>query len=301
MQRVSIIGCGYTGVRLAARWHAAGAVVRGFATRAESLRDIAAAGAAPVPLDLDQGPDSSAAAPIELDRHLVYYCVPPAHGGRSDPRLERFLGRIGGAPQRIVYLSTTGVYGDHAGGRVDEDTVPTPQTDRALRRVAAETALCAWADRLSVSWCILRVSGIYGPGRLPIERLRRGEPAILPEEATPTNRIHVDDLVTACVAAAVSARADRRVYNVSDGSEDSLTAYLQRVARLANLPAPPLVTREHARRTFSASSWSFLGESRRVDNRRMLGELGIALAYRDLDEGIRASLACNAGVTPVRG
>jgi nucleoside-diphosphate-sugar epimerase len=290
MQRVSIIGCGYTGIRLATRWRDAGATVQGFATRPDSLRAIASAGARPVPLHLDQGGEPGAAVPIELDGHLVYYSVPPAHGAPSDSRLERFLEMIRGTPQRLVYLSTTGVYGDHAGGRVDENTVPTPQSARAVRRVAAEAAIRSWADAHSVSWCILRVAGIYGPGRLPIERLRRGEPAILPQEATPTNRIHVDDLATACVAAGVAARADRRIYNVTDGSEDSLTAYLQRVARLANLPAPPLVTREHARRTYTESSWSFLAESRRVDNRRMLGELGFELAYRDLDDGIRASL-----------
>jgi nucleoside-diphosphate-sugar epimerase len=291
MQRVSIIGCGYTGIRLAARWRDAGAKVQGFATRRESLRDIAATGADAVPLNLDQVEDSATAAPLQFGGHLLYYSVPPPHAGESDPRLELFLTMIAGTPQRLVYLSTTGVYGDHAGGRVDEDTAPTPQSARAARRVAAETALRAWADRRSVSWCILRVAGIYGPGRLPLERLRRGDPAILPQEATPTNRIHVDDLVSVCVAAGVAGRADRRIYNVTDGSDDSLTAYLQRVARLANLPAPPLMTREHARRTLSESSWSFLGESRRVDNRRMLGELGIELAYCDLDSGIRASLA----------
>jgi nucleoside-diphosphate-sugar epimerase len=136
----------------------------------------------------------------------------------------------------------------------------------------------------------LRVPGIYGPGRLPLERLRRGEPAIVPEEATPGNRIHVSDLVTACVAAGVAAAADGRIYNVTDGSEDSLTEYLLRVARIAKLPAPPLVSRADAQRALSETSWSFLAESRRVDNRRMLDELGVPLLFHDLDTGISASL-----------
>jgi nucleoside-diphosphate-sugar epimerase len=150
--------------------------------------------------------------------------------------------------------------------------------------------LRGWAEQRAVSWCILRVPGIYGPGRLPLERLRQREPAILPEQATPSNRIQVEDLVSACVAAGDSARADRRIFNVTDGSDDSLTAYLQRVARIANLPPPPLISRSEAERRFSASSWSFLAESRRVGNRRLTEELGVTLRYTDLDAGIRASL-----------
>jgi nucleoside-diphosphate-sugar epimerase len=100
----------------------------------------------------------------------------------------------------------------------------------------------------------------------------------------------VEDLVTACVAAGAAATADGRIYNVTDGTDDSLTAYLGRVARLGNLPPPPLVSLSDARKTFGAHAWSYLRESRRVDNRRMLAELGISLAFGDLDAGIRASL-----------
>ena len=149
---------------------------------------------------------------------------------------------------------------------------------------------CAGGQTLGLSWCILRVPGIYGPGRLPLERLRRGEPAIHPREAMPGNRIHVEDLATACLAAARAVRADRRIFNVTDGTDDSPTSYLLRVARIGNLPQPPLISRAEARARCSDSSWSFLGESRRIDNRRMREELGVTLAYHDLDAGIRASL-----------
>ena len=288
MHPVSIVGCGYTGLRLAGRWLGLKQSVRGFGTREASLRKIAAAGAEACLLDLDAGP----AGPINFAGQLVYYSVPPAPAGDHDARLERLLRTVSGTgtPSRIVYLSTTGVYGDRGGDAVDENTPPAPQSARAVRRLAAETALRAWADAHAVSWCILRVPGIYGPGRLPLERLRRREPAIDPREAAPGNRIQVEDLVTACVAAGVSARADGRLYNVTDGSADSATAFLQRVARIGNLPPPPLVSRAEAEKTFTATSWSFLRESRRVDNRRMLNELGIELAYRDLDAGILASL-----------
>jgi nucleoside-diphosphate-sugar epimerase len=287
MQSIFIVGCGYTGLALSRRWRAAGAAVRGTARRAQSLREIAASGAQALALDLDALRPEAA---FELRGALVYYAAPPPAEGSADPRLERFLDRTGGAMRRLIYLSTTGVYGDHGGARVDEDTPPAPLTARAVRRLAAETSLRDWAERRGVSWCILRVAGIYGPGRLPIERLRRGEPAILPDEATPANRIHVEDLVTACMAAGVSARADRRIINVSDGTDESLTGYLQRVARIANLPSPPLVSRERARAALTPAAWSFLAESRRVDNRRMRELLGVALEFHDLDRGIRACL-----------
>lgn len=286
MPPVSIVGCGYVGCRLAGRWRGAGAQVTGHAVSEASLARIAAAGASASRLDLDAPPP-----PLDLGGRLVYYAVPPPREGRADTRLERWLGALTADPVRIVYLSTTGVYGDRGGERVDERTPAAPRTERAVRRLAAERALCAWAEARGVSWCVLRVPGIYGPQRLPLDRLARGDPAIRPEEAPPGNRIHVEDLVTACMAAGASLRADRRIFNVADGSEDSATAFLQRVARLAGLPPPPLVSRAEAERTFSAASWSFLGESRRIDNRRMLEELGVALRHHDLDDGIRASLA----------
>jgi nucleoside-diphosphate-sugar epimerase len=285
MRPVAIVGCGYLGLRLARRFRYLQHPVRGFATRPQSLKDIAATGAEALHLDLD-----SASAPLDFAGNLLYYLVPPARDGARDRRLERFLDQIKGPVGRFIYMSTTGVYGDRAGALVDEDTPPAPQSERAVRRLAAENALREWAEPRGVSFSILRVPGIYGPGRLPLERLRRGEPAIVLQEATPGNRIHVEDLATACIAAALAARADRRIYNITDGSDESLTAYLMRVARIGNLPEPPLISRAEARARFSASSWSFLGESRRIDNRRMREELGVALAYADLDAGIRASL-----------
>ena len=282
--QVSIIGCGYTGRRLAARWKEAGALVRGFGAHAENLQSIEAAGAQARLLDLD-----SPMAPLDFTGQLIYYAVPPARR-TGDPRLERFLAGLEGIPSRVVYLSTTGVYGDQAGAMVDEETPPAPRTERAERRVAAEIALRSWAEPRGVSWCVLRVAGIYGPGRLPLDRLRRAVPAIVAHEATPSNRIHVTDLVTVCVAAGCADAADRRIYNVSDGSEYTQTDYLQHVAMIARLPPPPLISRTEAEKTATASSWSFLAESRRADNTRMLRELKVQLEYGDLDRGIRASL-----------
>jgi nucleoside-diphosphate-sugar epimerase len=187
-----------------------------------------------------------------------------------------------------VYLSTTGVYGDARGERVDESSATVPGNDRAKRRLDAESASRAWCAARGVRWSCLRVPGIYGPHRLPLERLRRGEPALRPEDAGPGNRIHVDDLVDACVAAL--DRPVDGVINVGDGDHASTTAYLQRVAALAGLPAPRLVTREEAAAQIGPGMLEFLFESRRVDTRRMRDELGVVPRH-DLDAGVAASLA----------
>jgi len=133
------------------------------------------------------------------------------------------------------------------------------------------------------------VPGIYGPGRLPLDRLRRGDPAIRPEDAGPGNRIHVDDLVTACVAAL--ERPVRGIFNVTDGDHASATEFAQRTAALAGLAPPPLIALAEAQGRISPGMLSFLVESRRVDNRRMREELGVEPRYARLDAGIVASLA----------
>jgi nucleoside-diphosphate-sugar epimerase len=186
-------------------------------------------------------------------------------------------------------MSTTGVYGDAGGAIVTEATPVAPASDRSRRRVDAEARAVEWCSGRGTRCVILRVPGIYGPWRLPIERLRRGEPALRPEDAGPGNRIHVDDLVSAC-----SAALERRVagvFNVGDGNHASTTTYLQRVAAPAGLAPPRLVSMEEARSAVGPGLLAYLVESRRIDNRRMLEDLGVRLAYADLDAGIAASLA----------
>jgi nucleoside-diphosphate-sugar epimerase len=190
----------------------------------------------------------------------------------------------------LVYVSTTGVYGDTGGATVDERSPLVPGNDRARRRVAAEAAATAWCAARGVRCVVLRVPGIYGPHRLPLERLERGEPAIRPEEAGPGNRIHVDDLV-ASIVAAIDQPAAQGAYNVTDGDHSSTTDYLQATALAAGLPAPALVSKAEAAARISPGMLAFLLESRRVDNRRLREDLGVRLTYPDMRGGIRASLA----------
>lgn len=221
---------------------------------------------------------------------MLYYFAPPPGEGETDTRMENLLAALDVAalPARVIYLGTTGVYGDCAGAWITEEQPPAPHTSRGRRRLAAETALRAWGGAVGVPVVILRVPGIYGPGRLPVERLHRGSPVVREEESPFTNRIHADDLARVCAAAAERGAAG--VYNVSDGHPTTMTDYFNRVADLLGLPRPPVVSMEEARRTFSPAMLSYLEESRRLDNRKMREELGVELLYPDLDHGLPACL-----------
>jgi nucleoside-diphosphate-sugar epimerase len=249
---------------------------------------VSAAGISVVRADLDATPSPGSLESAANGAAIAYLAPPPDHG-TDDPRLRRFLAALGNArPSVLLYMSTTGVYGDTRGGTVTEDSPLLPSNDRSRRRVAAEAAAQGWCSGRGVRCVVLRVPGIYGPGRLPLDRLRRGEPALRPEDSGPGNRIHVDDLVTACVAAL--ERPVSSAFNVTDGNPVTSTEFLQRTAAIAGLAPPPLVALADAEGRISAGMLAFLRESRRVDNRRMREELGVELRYAQLDDGITASL-----------
>jgi nucleoside-diphosphate-sugar epimerase len=285
---VLIAGCGYVGQRLAVRLnqpYRVTALVRSAqaATRLEQV------GLKTSVLDLDRV-RASDAIPERLEQEAIVYLAPPPASGESDLRLDRFLQLATVPPRTFVYMSTTGVYGDTGGDWVDESSPLRPRTDRARRRVSAEEMTRVWCNERRVRRVVLRVPGIYGPGRLPIERLQRSEPVIRTQEAGISNRIHVDDLVEACLLA-ISNQEARGVYNVTDGNSISSTEFTQLVARIAGLPSPPQVSLEEAQLTFSPERLSFVNESRRVSNDRMLKHLGLKLRYGDVEAGIRDSLA----------
>jgi nucleoside-diphosphate-sugar epimerase len=285
--RYLVAGCGYVGRRLGRALLSRGPVV-GMTRGEDSAAELDAQGVDAVAWDLDlaaaPGPRGSATPTV------IFYLVPPPGEGTSDPRLRRFLARFPAHPARIVYLSTTGVYGDAGGALLDEDAPLKPGSDRARRRVDAENVLRDWCGRHGVGWTVLRVPGIYGPGRLPIERLKRREPMIRHSEAGYSSRIHVDDLVVACLLAGSAPRAADRVYNVSDGNATSMTEYFERVAALTGMTPPALVSRAEAQRVVSPAFWSYLAESRRINSTRIRDELGFIPRFSDLRLGILSSL-----------
>ena len=202
--------------------------------------------------------------------------------------MRRFLAALPeGAKPRIVYISTTGVYGDCRGAWVDEHHPANPQVDRARRRRDAELQLLRWRDANRGEVIILRVAGIYGPGKLPLARLEKQVPMVSEAEAPWTNRIHIEDLVVVCEAA-MSRGRDGECYNVSDGRPGNMRDYFDRVADAFGLPRAPMISLAEGRDRLSAGLLSYLGESRRLDNRKMVGDLGISLRYPNLASGLAA-------------
>ncbi len=278
-----LAGCGRVGGRLLAAEQAAARALSILSR--DPLRrsaELAAGVTAWFEADLDRGAPSD--PPPSFSG--VWYLVPPPGEGRSDPRLRRFLEWLEPAPpRRLVLVSTTGVYGDCGGAWVDEGRRPDPATDRARRRLDAEGALRQWCDARGVQWVILRVAGIYGPGMLPEGRLRRSEPVLQAAEAPWSNRIHVEDLVQALQAAMHRPEA-AGLYNATDGNPTTMTDYFNRVADHLGLPRPPEISRAEARRRLSCGMLSYLSESKRLSNRRLVEQLGVRLRYPTLEKGL---------------
>jgi nucleoside-diphosphate-sugar epimerase len=281
---VLIVGCGYIGRRVAGLLQGRGAAVTGCVRSLDSAEQLRLSGMTGLRIDLD-----SADAPPRWAAGFreIFYFAPPPPAGEDDPRMRSFLQALDAArpPRRIVYISTSAVYGDCGGAWITETREPKPATARGQRRLDAERQLMAWCRSHGSQWVILRVPGIYGPGKLPLVRLRKGLPVLREQDSPFTNRIHGDDLAAICVAAMHSEFPDT-VYNVSDGHPSNMTDYFFRVAAAAGLPRPPVVTRAQAQQQLSAGMLSFLNDSRRMDNSKLLGELGVVLQYPDLDAGL---------------
>lgn len=233
--------------------------------------------------------DTATVLPIKLPScYSVIYTVPPKDAP-PDSRLQRFLPMLVPSPLRFVYISTTGVYGDCGGSTVTESSPVNPSNERAERRVAAEALLTEWADKNSCQLIILRAPGIYGPGRLGIERIRARMPVLSEADANPGNRIHVDDLASCCIAA-LSTDVPAGIYNVGDNDHRSSTLFTGEVARQLGLPLPPQISRKAANDEFSPQRLSFMTESRRVDTQKMREVLRVTPRYANPEDGIRASL-----------
>ncbi|WP_399677516.1 SDR family oxidoreductase [Xenophilus sp.] len=285
--RLLVVGCGDVGQRVLQQ--VAGRLnVLALTSSPGRVPFLRAAGARPLLGDLD--------APATLRRLAglgtrVLHLAPPPREGQGDPRtlaLVRALARRS-PPQSLVYGSTSGVYGDCGGARVDETRPVRPATPRAQRRVAAERAV-RWLGRSAgVRAGILRIPGIYAPDReggTPRQRLLRGTPALRAEDDVYTSHIHADDLARACVAALFRGRP-QRVVNASDDTELKMGDYFDLAADLYGLPRPPRVARSEAAGRLTPQLLSFMDESRRLVNRRLKRELRVALHHPTVHAGLR--------------
>jgi nucleoside-diphosphate-sugar epimerase len=283
-----IVGCGDVGMRvlrlLRGRWR-----VLALTSNPARLAELRAAGAVPLAGNLDE--------PVTLQRlaglaDAVLHLAPPPLQGASDPRTAALLAALArqGRVRRIVYGSTSGVYGDAGGARFDESRAVQPATDRARRRVDAERRLRWYGRAFGARVTLLRIPGIYAadrPGGHPRERLLRGTPVLREADDVFTNHIHADDLARACVAA-LHRGLPQRVVHASDDTEMRMGDYFDLAADLCGLPRPPRVSRGEASAQLSPMLMSFMSESRRLDNRRLVHELRLRLRYPTVHTGLLA-------------
>jgi nucleoside-diphosphate-sugar epimerase len=281
MRRLLIIGCGDVALRaipLLKQGYRVFALVRNVSYFAK----LRAMNVVPLLGDLD---DRASLARIAGLADAVLHLAPPPNSGVRDTRTRNLLsalsqgqGRRISLPKRLVYISTSGVYGDCGGAWVSETRPLKATSPRSQRRVDAEMQIRGWARRNNVNASILRVPGIYAEDRLPLSRVQQGTPGIVDSEDSYTNHIHADDL------AHISAMALRhgqacRVYHASDDSQLKMGEYFDLVADAYRLPRVPRISREEAQKVLPETLLSFMNESRRLDNRRMKRELKIKLRY----------------------
>jgi nucleoside-diphosphate-sugar epimerase len=279
--RLLILGCGDVGVRLLPLVRDR---FRVFAVTSQPSRcaELRAAGAIPLIADLDN--PAAIARLAGIARHIVHL-APPQSEGLKDRRT-RNLTAILPEQATLVYVSTTGVYGDCAGALVDETRALKPQNARAKRRVDAERVLRGWARRSGSRLAILRVPGIYAADRLPVERLKKGTPALRPEDDVYTNHIHANDLAR-ILALALFRAQPCRVYHAVDDSDMKMADYFDAVADAFRMPKPPRLPREELAGAVSPMLLSFMSESRRLGNARIKSELGVRLQHPTVQQALK--------------
>jgi nucleoside-diphosphate-sugar epimerase len=292
-ERVLIVGCGDIGMRVA-RLLGGRARTLALTSTPERAPRLRALGITPLSGNLDE--PSTLGRLAGLATRLIHLAPPESElasewwrDARTLALLRALRRRI--APTSVVYASTTGVYGDCAGARIDETRGVNPRTPRAQRRVDAERIVRHYGRAAHVRASILRIPGIYAPDReggTPRERLLRGTPVLRAEDDVYTSHIHADDLARA-VLAAMWRGQPQRVYNVSDDSELKMGDYFDLAADLYGLPRPRRVPRTTAEDELPLMLLSFMSESRRLVNRRMKDELRLRLRYATVVEGLTPS------------
>ena len=221
----------------------------------------------------------------------IIYMTPPNKDRDGDPRLENFLNNIKNSNlERIVYISTSGVYGDCGGLSVTEDAELKPLTDRAKKRVIAEKMVMKHSAVCNTNYVILRVPGIYGLGRLPLNKIREREPLIIKDECKITNLINVEDLAR-IVWRVIKDKIKNEIINVSDGTPITSTEYYLKIYDELEIEYPPFIKMKEAGKYYSEERMSFMSESRILDVTKMNRLFGDCIKYSNISDGIKRSLS----------
>jgi nucleoside-diphosphate-sugar epimerase len=282
--RILIVGCGDVGLRVA-RLLSGRARLFALSHSPERYAELRAAGVTPIPGNLDDRPGLARLA--GLADAILHFAPPPGEGER-DPRTRHLLAALSrrpGSGRTLVYISTSGVYGDCAGALVTEARPARPNNTRAKRRADAEARLRDWGRRGNRVG-ILRAPGIYAQDRMPADRVKKALPAIVAEDDVHTNHIHAEDLGRLALAALFRGRPNR-VYNAVDDSGLKMGDWFDVVADHLGLPHPPRRSREEVIAAVTPAMRTFLTESRRLSNRRAKQELGFRFRYPTVREGLK--------------
>jgi nucleoside-diphosphate-sugar epimerase len=286
--KIVIIGCGDIGSRAARLALATGYKVTAVSRSSRKSAILQNSEVELLHADLD---DPATLLSLDLQGAGVIYSAPPPGGGIEDTRVKNFLASIpcGNEPVKLVYISATSVYGDCGDEIVTEARPANPSNHTGKRRLNAEEQFGAWGKLRGVPVVILRVAGIYGPGRIPMDRILDRHPLLAEAEAGFSNRIHADDLAQICMAA-VEKGEDGDIFNVCDGETSKMTDYFNAITDQLGLPRLPQVPLSEAREAMTPLMFGYMTESRRIDNKKMLAKLGIKLKYPTLKQGLASSI-----------
>jgi len=280
-----IIGCGDIGKRVATLVRQQGQTVIAASHQKESQEILKSLGIKSFFADLD---DNETPLSLPENTAQIYYLAPPPARGIVDTRMANFIVNLNetNPPKRIVYISTTGVYGDQQGNWINESSETPAPTDRSKRRLSAESQLKQFCQRTNCEYVILRVGGIYCLEKLPLARIKDGVKVLQANIAPASNRIHADDLAHICIAAMQSTFANE-IYNATDGNPSSISDYFIQVAKTFHLSAPEEIDWQQAEKDISPAMMSYLKESKKISVDKLFKQLNIKFKYPTLEDGLK--------------
>jgi len=284
---ISIVGCGYIGKKVASKLLSLGVSVECYVHSMGSKETCEALGLRANLLELDSS-DLSNEWHVQ-EKNVIAYFAPPLHQGVIDTRMTNFISaleHLNSIPDKIVLISTTGLYGDCQGEWIDESRAVNPQADRAHRRLSAENQLQQFCQSKNIECIIFRVPGIYAIDKLPVKRISSGEPIVSAIDSGYTNRIHAEDLSEFCVEA-LTQKINPGVYNCCDDNPSTMNDYFVRVADFLGLDRPKEISLQQAKKELSAGMLSYLAESKRISNKKLLDNFSTKLTYPDLESTLQ--------------
>jgi len=291
LRKINIIGCGYIGKKIAHGIPGKAGELRCFINTESSKEKLESSGVLAYQFDLDKQGLALSQEQVQCfsDSRIAYLVAPPRKG-LVDTRMSHFINVLESLelpPESLLLISTTGVYGDCKGEWIDESHELNPQAERAIRRVSAEEQLRAYAEKYTVPFTVFRVPGIYAADKLPVKRISSGEPVVRAEDSGFTNRIHADDLAAFCIEALVSDVASG-FYNCCDGHPSTMNDYFMKVADALGIERPAEISLQKAKAELSSGMLSYLAESKRISNKKLLDRFKTQLKYPDLQAGLKS-------------